>query len=67
MTREEIYEKLQYGDYILIGKKTGKHPETVRSQMIGRRTLKDAVRNAAIEIITIREKVTAEFSTPNNI
>ncbi len=67
MTRQEIYEKLQYGDYKLIGKKVGKHSETVRSQMIGRRTLKDAVRDAAIEIISIREKLEAEFLNQNNI
>ncbi|MDD2412323.1 MAG: hypothetical protein PHR79_05345 [Bacteroidales bacterium] len=65
MTRQEIYEKLQYGDYMLIGKKAGKHPETVRSQMIGRRTLKDAVRDAAIELITIRQKIEAEFTNQN--
>jgi hypothetical protein len=66
MTREEIYNKLQYGDYILIAQKTGKRSETVRSQIVGRRTLKDNVRDAAIELITVREKIEQEFINPNN-
>lgn len=67
MTREEIYNKLQYGDYILIAQKTGKRSETVRSQIVGRRTLKDNVRDAAIELITVREKLHSEFLNQNNI
>lgn len=67
MTREEIQEKLQSGDYKLIGEKVERHSETVRSQITGRRTLKDAVRDAAIELITLREKLNAEFLNQNNI
>lgn len=61
MTRNEIYEKLQYGDYQLLAKKTGRNHQTVRSQLTGRRTLKNDVRDAAIELITLREKLKAEF------
>lgn len=67
MTRNEIYEKLQYGDYKLIANKTGRNHKTVRSQLAGWRTLKDDVRDAAIELITVREKLNAEFLNQNNI
>ncbi len=66
MTRNEIYEKLQYGDYQLIANKTGRNHQTVRSQLAGWRTLKDNVREAAIELITVREKIEQEFINPNN-
>lgn len=67
MTRNEIYEKLQYGDYQLIAQKTGRNHKTVRSQITGRRTLKDDVRDAAIELITVREKLEAEFRNQKSI
>lgn len=67
MTRNEIYEKLQSGDYKLIGEKVERHSETVRSQITGRRTLKDAVRDAAIELITLRDKLEAEFRNQKSI
>lgn len=67
MTRQEIYEKKQLGDYKLIVKRTGRAYQTIKSQIIGRRTLKDDVRDAAIEIITIREKLEAEFLNQKSI
>lgn len=67
MTRQQIQEKLQSGDYKLIGEKVERHSETVRSQITGRRTLKDAVRDAAIELITLRDKLEAEFRNQKSI
>jgi hypothetical protein len=61
MIREDIFSKMQTGDYALIAEKTGRRPSTVRAQLSGYRTLKDDVRLAAMEIISIREKVKSEF------
>lgn len=58
MELQEIREKLRPTDYQLIAAKLkGLYTEgTVRMQLTGRRTLKDPVRDAALELIEMREK-----------
>jgi hypothetical protein len=57
MTIEEILTKKRRGDYDLIAEMTGYDRETVKSQLLGKRTLKDKVRNAAIKVIENRKKL----------
>ncbi len=58
MEAQEIREKLHPKDYRLIAEKLkGLYSErTVRAQIKGDRTLKDPVRNAALELIAMREE-----------
>lgn len=58
MEIQEIREKLFPKDYELISKRLkGRYTaETVRAQLTGVRTLKELVRDAAIELIEMREK-----------
>ncbi|MCM1031828.1 MAG: hypothetical protein NC410_10375 [Oscillibacter sp.] len=58
MEAQEIREKLRPKDYQLIAEKLkGLYTErTVRAQIKGDRTLKDPIRNAALELIAMREE-----------
>lgn len=58
MEAQEIRSKLRPKDYQLIAEKLkGLYTEnTVRMQLTGKRTLKEPVRNAAIELIEMRKK-----------
>lgn len=58
MELQEIHEKLRPTDYQLIAQKLkGLYTEnTIRMQLTGKRTLKNPVRDAAIELIEMREK-----------
>lgn len=58
MELQGIREKLRPKDYELIAEKLkGLYTEnTIRMQLTGIRTLKDPVRDAAIELIEMREK-----------
>lgn len=58
MELQEIRKKLRPKDYALIAEKLkGLYTEnTIRKQLTGKRTLKDPVRDAAIELIGMREK-----------
>ncbi len=58
MEAQEIHSKLRPKDYQLIAEKLeGLYTErTVRAQLKGERTLKEPVKNAALELIAIREK-----------
>lgn len=57
MELQEIREKLRPKDYELIATKLkGRYTEnTIRAQLKGRRTLKQVVKEAAEELIKIRE------------
>lgn len=58
MELQEIREKLRPKDYELIAEKLkGLYTEnTIRMQLTGKRTLKNPVRDAAMELIEMREK-----------
>lgn len=58
MEAQEIRSKLRPKDYQLIAEKLkGLYAErTVRAQLKGERTLKTPVRDAALELISMREK-----------
>lgn len=58
MEAQEIREKLHPKDYQLIAEKLkGIYKEiTIRRQLTGHRTLKAPVRDAALELIAMREK-----------
>ncbi|NJM14049.1 MAG: hypothetical protein HC896_00450 [Bacteroidales bacterium] len=61
-TREYIRQQLRYGDYKLIhAMLNGMYSIfTVQSQLNGKRTLKDPVKEAAIKVIRHREKLLSE-------
>lgn len=58
MEAQEIREKLRPKDYQLIAEKLkGIYKEvTIRKQLTGKRKLKDSVRDAALELIAMREE-----------
>ena len=58
MEAQEIRSKLRPKDYQLIAEKLkGTYKEiTIRMQLTGKRTLKESVKNAALELIAMREE-----------